>query len=89
MNDGFKVVLVPNELRDAINTLLDEVVPDDCPHEGRTQMYHQLLCHFHETGTLPTAAELRVIPGAVETEGRAELKRCQSKRLDLGNDRAR
>ena len=48
------IVIVPNELRDAINRALDCAL-EDCPEaeRDRESLYHQLLEYFDEHGSIP------------------------------------
>ena len=47
-------VIVPNEIRDAINTKLDaEIVKHPNAEKERDALYHQLLAYFNEHGVIP------------------------------------
>ena len=49
-----RTVIVPNELRDAINVKLDAAIAA-CPDavKDRDALYHQLLAYFDEHGEIP------------------------------------
>lgn len=49
-----KMVIVPNELRDAINAKLDAAI-SKCPdaEQDREALYSQLLAYFDEHGEIP------------------------------------
>jgi len=49
-----KMVIVPNEVRDAINAKLDAAIAA-CPQaaKDRTALYNQLLAYFDDHGEVP------------------------------------
>ena len=51
---GIQIVIVPNDLRDAINGKLDAALAE-CPdaEKDRVVFYRQLLCYFDEYGVVP------------------------------------
>lgn len=58
------LVIVPNELSDAINVKLDEELkqwPDATGHD-RDVLYHQVLAHYNEHGVLPDFTIVKAIP---------------------------
>jgi hypothetical protein len=60
-----RIVIVPNNLRDAINAKLDAalaLVPDAA--KDREHLYGQLLAHFDEHGVLPDFQIQRSAPKA-------------------------
>lgn len=66
-------VIVPNELRDAINALLDELIEKHSDAErDRESLYGELLAYYNEHGTLPPreALSLRKTKAAERKEQR-------------------
>lgn len=49
------MLIVPNELRDAINRKLDEALKEwpAATEQDRDVLYHELLNYFNETGEIP------------------------------------
>ena len=49
------IVIVPNHVRDAINTALDKALANMPPEaqQDREHYYRELLAYFNEHGTIP------------------------------------
>lgn len=52
--DQVSLVIVPNQLRDAINAAIDkELAGRPCDPAERLEIYHALLSYFDRHGTIP------------------------------------